>query len=71
MKATIYHVYDKERFEHHYFGSIVAIFTQFSQEEINASPSKLYKHRFDIEPFENEFVSIRKGEVVRSKQMPM
>jgi len=70
MKSTIYHVLDKETNKHHYFGSIVAIFSFFCQFDIGTTPSKLYRYGLENRPFENEFVTIRKGELLRSRQMP-
>lgn len=70
MKTTIYHVLDKMTMTHHYFGSIVGIFSLFGQDEIKTSPNALYRHDFDVEPFDNQMVTIWKGSLVRSKQMP-
>lgn len=68
MKETVYHVFDKIRHEHLYFGSLVAIFTQFSEEEISVSLKQLYRHDFDTEALLNDYVEIDKGVVIRSKQ---
>lgn len=68
MRETVYHVFDKIRHEHLYFGSLVAIFSQFTEEEIAITLKQLYRHNFDAEPINNDFVEIDKGYIVRSKQ---
>lgn len=67
MKATIYHLFDKKSLKHHYFGSIVAIFTVFAPEDIQTTKRALYKFDFDSGDFRNDHVEIFKGEVCRSK----
>lgn len=54
--------------QHHYFGSIAAIFTQFSAEEIGITAKSLYD--FDIapnRPYSNRNLIIRKGDIYRKK----
>lgn len=68
MRETVIHVFDKMRGEHLYFGSLVAIFTQFTEAEIEVTLKQLYRHNFDTEPVINQYVEIHKGYIIRSKQ---
>lgn len=65
-KETVYHFIDKRTGVHHYFGSIVSLLKAFQQQEIRLTKRALYLHDF-TQPFENDFCTIYKGEVSRSK----
>jgi hypothetical protein len=68
-KNTIIHVefHDGSRKgEHHYFGSITAIFDKIPKNELKTSIQMLYRFNMDIDkPFTNKICTIRKGIIYR------
>ncbi len=66
--STIFHLHFKSSGEDHYFGSIAAIYDDFTRIDIGSTANNLY--RFGItsdNPYENKKVIIKKGENKRKK----
>ena len=64
---TIYHVC-LEGALHRYFGSISAIFDQFTPEDLGVSKSRLWAYGITEEkPYQNKKCVIRKGVIHRKK----
>lgn len=63
---TIYHLTVKETGEHHYFGSIAAIFDVFTPSDIGVSKSRLWGYKLaENRPYKNKLVIVRKGNLHR------
>jgi len=52
--------------EHHYFGSLPAMYDQFSRKELGVAMQTLY-NQFKGEYYDNGMVVIRKGRLVQKK----
>lgn len=69
IKNTIIHVefHDGPRKgEHHYFGSITAIFDKIPKTEVKTTKQGLYRFNLDLgKPFQNKVCIIRKGTIYR------
>lgn len=64
---TIYHLCLGDD-EHHYFGSIAAIYEHFSPEQIGVSLSRLWSFGITPErPYKNKICKIYKGVIHRKK----
>lgn len=66
-KETIFHVELLKKGTHHYFGSISAIFSVFTIEELKVKPKRLYD--FNVEPgkpYRNKECVIRKSVLHRN-----
>jgi len=54
--------------QHHYFGSIYAIFSSFTPKQIGAGYSTVRNFKVEFEkPYVNKICIIRKGEINRKK----
>jgi hypothetical protein len=66
--STLYHVHFKDSGEDHYFGSISAIYQDFSEDQIGISPESLYNFGITLKhPYSNRKVVIKRGEHKRKK----
>lgn len=66
--STIYHVHLIGENTHHYFGSIAAIFDEFSPEQIGVSKSRLWSYKItETHPYRNKKCTIRRGTILRKK----
>lgn len=66
--STIYHLHFKESGKDYDYGSIAAIYDEFSPEDIGISQQGLYD--FGIKPkrpYSNKICMIRRGEIKRKK----
>ena len=52
--------------EHHYFGSISAMYEYFNRDQIGVAAQTLYNQWKD-EPYKNDKVVIRKGRLIQKK----
>jgi hypothetical protein len=66
-QRQVIHLYLKEIEEHHYFGSIPAMYKNFSPEQLGVSMSSLH-NRWKQEPWINDKVVLRKGRLVTTKK---
>jgi len=65
QQRKVYHVEFKRTGKHFYFGSIAAIFDQFSDEQIGTGISTFwYDHDFRLSHYQNDFVIIRFGYLI-------
>ena len=63
----IYHVCFGDD-DNHYFGSIAAIFEQFTPERLGVSKSRLWSYGITPErPYKNKVCTIYRGEICRKK----
>lgn len=62
-QRQVIHLFIKDTEENHYFGSIPAMFENFSPAQLGVSMSSLY-NRWKQEPWINEKVIMRKGRLV-------
>lgn len=63
----IYHVCFGDN-DNHYFGSIAAIFEQFTPERLGVSKSRLWSYGITPErPYKNKVCTIYRGEIHRKK----
>lgn len=63
---TIYHLQIGE--EHHYFGSISAIYDMFEAEQIGISKTSLWTYGVrENRPYKNRKCVVRKGKLLRKK----
>lgn len=64
---TLYHVQFGDN-DNHYFGSIAAIFEQFTPERLSVSKSRLWSYGITPErPYKNKICTIYRGEIHRKK----
>lgn len=64
---TLYHVQFGDD-DNHYFGSIAAIFEQFTPERLGVSKSRLWSYGITSErPYKNKACKIYRGEICRKK----
>lgn len=54
--------------EHHYFGSISAMYEHFNRDQIGVAAQTLYNQWKD-EPYKNDKVEIRKGRLIQKKNL--
>lgn len=66
-QRQVIHLFIKESEEHHYFGSIPAMYENFTPEQLGVSMSSLY-NRWKQEPWINSKVILRKGRLVSKKK---
>ncbi|WP_303920870.1 hypothetical protein [Draconibacterium sediminis] len=62
-QRQVIHLYFIETDEHHYFGSIPAMYENFTAKQLGVSMSSLY-NRWKKEPWINKKVILRKGRLV-------
>lgn len=66
--STLFHVHFKDSGEDHYFGSISAIYQDFSEDQIGITPESLYNYGITLKhPYNNKKVIIKRGEHKRKK----
>lgn len=64
---TIYHVSIGDD-DHHYFGSLAAVYSKYTQKELGVSLQRLYDIGITPDnPYKNDKCIIRKGVLVRKK----
>lgn len=63
----VIHVHLLESDEHHYFGSIQAIYDTLSRDDIGIAPQTLYNKGLD-DPYINDKVIIRKGQLIQKRK---
>jgi len=66
-QRQVIHLFIKQTGEHHYFGSIPAMYQNFTPEELNVAQQSLY-NRWKSNVWENDVVIIRKGRLVVTKK---
>lgn len=66
-QRQVIHLYLKEKQQHHYFGSIPAMFENYSSEELGVAQQSLY-NRWKVGEWENDMVILRKGRLVTTKK---
>ena len=65
--TTIYHVSFGDD-DNHYFGSIAAIYDQFTPQQLGVSASRLWNYGItETKPYRNDKVIIRRGMIHRKK----
>lgn len=62
----VIHLYFSESDEHHYYGSLSALYEHFTRDQLGVAVQTLYNQWKD-EPYRNEKVIIRKGRLVQKK----
>jgi hypothetical protein len=63
----VIHLYLISKDEHHYFGSITAMYDHFTREQIGVASQTLY-NSWKEEPYVTEMAIIRKGRLIQKKQ---
>jgi len=63
----VIHLHLLESDEHHYYGSISAMFDHFTRTELGIASQTLYNQWKD-EPYRNDKVVIRKGRLIQKKR---
>ena len=66
QSRQVIHLYLKKENEHHYFGSLQALYEQFDREELGVAIQTLY-NQFKSDYYDNDKVVIRKGRLVQKK----
>jgi hypothetical protein len=65
---TVYRLQFLNDEEEHFFGSIAAIFDEFTPEQIGVSKSRLWACKISPEnPYKNKICTITKGKIIRKK----
>lgn len=67
QQRQVIHVHLLATDEHHYFGSIQAIYDILNREDIGIAPQTLYNKGLD-EPYMNNRVVIRKGVLIQKRK---
>lgn len=62
----VIHLYFFESDEHHYYGSLSALYEHFTRDQLGVAVQTLYNQWKD-EPYRNEKVVIRKGRLIQKK----
>lgn len=63
----VIHLYVKATEEHHYFGSIAAMYCHFSPEQLGVAAQSLY-NRWKGLKWENDSIILRKGRLINKKK---
>lgn len=64
----VIHVYLVAEDEHHYFGSIQAMYAHFTHEQLGVASQTLY-NTWKNEPYITDMAVIRKGRLIQKKQL--
>jgi len=62
----VIHLHLLENDEHHYFGSISAMYQHFTHDELGIAKQSLY-NRWKDEPYRNNMIILRKGRLIQKK----
>jgi len=66
QSRQVVHLHLLESDEHHYFGSLSAMYEQFTPQQLGVAVQTLY-NKWKGECFENEKVVLRKGRLITKK----
>ena len=67
QQRQVIHLYLKKEDEHHYFGSVPALFQHFTTEQLGIGLQSLYNVWRD-EPYENGRIKLLKGRLLTTKR---
>ena len=62
----VIHLHILESDEHHYFGSLSAMYEHFTRDQLGVAVQTLY-NQWKEEPYRNDKVVIRKGRLIQKK----
>lgn len=63
----VIHLFLKGTGEHYYFGSIAAMYSHFSSQQLGVAAQSLYNRWKDQKTWENENIILRKGRLINKK----
>lgn len=65
-QRQVIHLYLKNEDHHHYFGSTLAMYQRFSQNDLGVARQTLY-NQWKSDKFENEKIILRRGKLITTK----